>query len=213
METFIKEIVIKPDNYPGKFNFISFPFEKAPTVDWISSHITSKGLFFVLCRTFDVAVNSVNLFKSNFYKLTEYYIRGYRGLPDSSTAFKSNTVILQIWGTKKKVEPLIKLDKSSWSNDENIQYLCKYIFFISYILVNNFINASKPISKECYKASRSIAPALPSELWMDFISLFTKGLDYVAVLELYPCIYNMFLFNISSSSYFIACQSSSQMHI
>ena len=122
---FAKEIVVKPESHMGPFNFICFPSEKAPEVDWLSAHLLPHGLFFVSCRTFDLAYKSVNLFKSHFHKLTEYHVHCYRGQADSSTAFKLNTVILQVWGFKRRILELAKLDRNGWTSDEDLKYLCK----------------------------------------------------------------------------------------
>jgi len=122
---FAKEIVVKPESHMGPFNFICFPSEKAPEVDWLSAHLLPHGLFFVSCRTFDLAYKSVNLFKSHFHKLTEYHVHCYRGQADSSTAFKLNTVILQVWGFKRRIMELGKLDRNGWTSDEDLKYLCK----------------------------------------------------------------------------------------
>ena len=122
---FAKEIVVKPESHMAPFNFICFPSEKAPEVDWLSAHLLPHGLFFVSCRTFDLAYKSVNLFKSHFHKLTEYHVHCYRGQADSSTAFKLNTVILQVWGFKRRIMELGKLDRNGWTSDEDLKYLCK----------------------------------------------------------------------------------------
>ena len=125
---FIKEVTIKLDSFPGKFNFITFPTDKAPRVDWLKNHLLSNGLFFVLSKTFEQASHSVNLFKNLFGKLTEYYIKGYRGVrnTEASHVFKTDTVILQIWGFKKKIEELVKEDSSYWPSGADYEYLCKY---------------------------------------------------------------------------------------
>ena len=82
----------------------------------------------MLSKTFEQASHSVNLFKDMFAKLTEYYIKGYRGIrnPEASHVFKTETVILQIWGFKKRVEELAKQDVSYWPSGPNFDYLCKY---------------------------------------------------------------------------------------
>jgi len=128
LKTFVKEVTIKLDVFPGKFNFITFPTDKAPCADWIKAHLNSNGFFLVLSKTFEQASHSVNLFKDMFAKLTEYYIKGYREIrnPEASHVFKTETVILQIWGFKKRVEELAKQDVSYWPSGPNFDYLCKY---------------------------------------------------------------------------------------
>ena len=55
-------------------------------------------------------------------------VKGYRGIrnPEASHVFKTETVILQIWGFKKRVEKLAKQDVSYWPSGPNFDYLCKY---------------------------------------------------------------------------------------
>ena len=123
---FTQEIVIKPDSISCKFNFITFAHEKTPKVEWLSSHLSSSGFFFVLCRSYDQSYQSVHLLKSHFGKLTEYFIMGYRGLLDSTSAFQQDTIIVQVWGHKKKIGELLKFSASDWPSG-TLEYLCKYL--------------------------------------------------------------------------------------
>jgi len=53
-------------------------------------------------------------------------------------------------------------------------------------LVNTFINAAKPVSKECYKSGKTVTLTLPSDLWMDLISLYSSDENPFTILEMYP---------------------------
>jgi len=126
LNNFITELGVKSDTFKGKFNFIVFSTDKAPSTQWLKAHLMSYGLFIVLSKTFDQASLSVSLFKDNFGKLTEYFIKGYRGVRNpESHVFKTETVILQVWGFKKRVEELAKQDSSYWPSGPTYEYLCK----------------------------------------------------------------------------------------
>jgi hypothetical protein len=52
--------------------------------------------------------------------------------------------------------------------------------------VSNFIQATKPISAECYKHSKAVTPTLPSKLWMDLLNFYAGEIEHVQVLEFFP---------------------------